>query len=178
LVNSGDSLALWGIAISALGLVATTLGFILAIKQLRSGNELLKRTATAAEASKKAIETANARMVYNHLLVLLPQLTGLEADIDAAMSSDDRQSAVRALVKFNHTANQIAMLLNGQEGFGDASLVEDLRVTARAATLQKSALVSGNKRPVGALLQSVATEIADVAARCSALATTYQTKAA
>jgi hypothetical protein len=160
------------------GLLITTVGFVVAIKQLKDGKELLGRTATAAEATKAAIESANTRMVYNHLLVLLPQLTGLEADIDAAMATDDRQAAVRALVKFNHTANQIAMLLNGEAEFLDDGLVEDLRSTARSATQQKSALVSGSKKSVGSHLQAVAIEIAGVAARCSALATTYQTKAA
>lgn len=177
-MSLSDALSVAGIVLSTIGLLATVAGFWIAIIQLRNGNKQLKRTATAAEATKLAIEQANTRMIYNHLLVLLPQLTSLEADIDASMAANDRDAATRALVKFNHAANQIASLLQGQSTETDLTLAEDLRTVARSATTQKSALVSGSKKTVGLLLRTLSPEIADVAARCSALATTYQTKAA
>jgi hypothetical protein len=63
-------------------------GFWLAIVQLR-------KTRTAAEATTSAVEAANARMLYNHLLVLLPQLRSLEGDLDAAIAADDRTGAIK-----------------------------------------------------------------------------------
>jgi len=168
-MSLGDSLAIWGLVIGAVGLVVTVVGFILAIIQL-------KKTATAATATKDAILVANSRMLYNHLLVVLPQLTSMEADIDRAMLKDDKDGAVRALVSFSHAAMQVAALLDSHDPGNNSELVEQLRTTAREASHQKGVIVSGSKKTVSLLLNQVSIDIANVAGRCVGLASTYQTK--
>lgn len=164
-----DVLAIWGLVIGVLGLLATGIGFWIAIFQLR-------KTATAAQATTRAIELANGRMLLNHLLVLLPQMKNLEADLDAAIAAPDKIAAIRALVAFSHTANQVAALLETE--VAQSELVAQLRASARAASLAKSDLVSGSKKSLPALLHEIVAEISDVAAKCAGLSTTYQTKVA
>ena len=170
-----DVLAIWGLGITSLGLLITVIGFWLAIVQLR-------KTATASTATTLAVQTANQRMLYNHLLVLMPQLRTLEGDVDAAVVGGDREAAVRALVAFSHAANQVAALLETEPVETRLSdhveLVADLRLAARAVSAAKGELVSGSKKTLGNLLHGVSTQISDVTARCAGLSTTYQTKVA
>lgn len=171
-----DTLAIWGLVVSGAGLPVTVVGFWLAIAQLR-------KTTNAAIATKNAVESANKRMLYNHLLVLLPQLRNLEADLDGAISIADRVGAIKALVAFSHAANQIASLLETEPetSLGEQTNVElvgELRSTARAASVAKAEIVSGSKKTLTAILHSVSGEISDLSARCAGLSTTYQTKVA
>jgi chemotaxis protein histidine kinase CheA len=170
-MSISDTLAIWGLVLSFVGLAVTAVGFILAIKQLR-------KTATAAEAATAAISGANAQMVHNHLLILLPQIQTLEADLDAAIIAGEKEDAARALVSFSHAANQIAALLTSNtRPSTDASLEQELRSTAKKASELKAAIVKGSKKTLPVLLGAVAQEIGAVSARCSGLITTYQAKA-
>lgn len=170
-----DALAVWGLGFSSIGLIVTVVGFWLAIVQLR-------KTASAAKATTSAIETANKRMLYNHLLVIMPQLRSLEGDIDASVASGDKGAAVRALVAFSHAAKQIASLLETEPStdgeLEHAELIGVLRATARAVSTVKGELVSGSKKSLSTLLQGISGDISDIASRCAGLTTTYQTKVA
>ncbi|WP_292761941.1 hypothetical protein [Microbacterium sp. UBA3486] len=170
-----DALAVWGLTVTSAGLIVTVVGFWVAIVQL-------KKTATATKATTTAVETANRRMLYNHLLVLMPQLRGLEGDIDASVVAGDKAAAVRALVAFSHAANQVAALLDTEprnDGVGEhAELIGELRAAARAVSAAKGELVSGTKKSLGTLLHGVSGQISDVASRCAGLSTTYQTNVA
>jgi hypothetical protein len=111
------------------------------------------------------------------LLVLLPGMKSLEADLDAAMAAPaDKLAAIRSLVAFSHTANQVAALLESEAS--QAELVGQLRATARAASVAKSELVSGSKKSLSTLLRDVVAEISDVSSKCAGLSTTYQAKVA
>jgi len=153
------------------GLIVSAVGFALTIWQLI-------RTANASIATKNAIIEANKRMVLNHLLVLLPQLTSIEADLDAAIASDDRDGAVRLLVKFSHAANQIAALLENRESREDVDFVDELRTVAKSASASKGALVSGTSKPLRIVLKTLDAEIGSVTAKCAGMVTKYQTKVA
>ena len=169
-MSQNDGLAIWGLVIGALSLIVTAVGFGLTISQVR-------KTKDAAIATKDAIVAANRRMLYNHLLVLLPQMKNFEGDLDAAIAEPDKASAIRALVGFSHAANQVAALLE-TDGVAHAALIVELRATARAASVAKGELESGNARPLTSLLQSIAVEVSTVAAECAGLSTAYQTKVA
>lgn len=156
--------------LSLIGLIVTVCGFAITIWQL-------VRTANASVATKKAIVIANQRMLLNHLLVLLPQLSNLEADLDTAILADDRPSATRALVQFSHAANQVAALLEANDLESEVDLVGELRKSAQNASTNKSVIVGGVTRPLTSVLKTVSSEIGAVAAKCSGLAVKYQLKA-
>lgn len=160
-----DDLGIAGLAVSALG-------FGLTVWQL-------VKTANAAVATKDAIVAANKRMVLNHLLVLLPQLTTIEADLDTAIADNDRNDAVRALIKFSHTANQVAALLDAQSAEDkESALIAELRAAAKNASASKGVLVSGPTKSLKVVLSAVDAEIGSVTSTCVGLTTKYQAKVA
>lgn len=161
-MSLSDALGIWG-------LVVSVIGFGLTVWQL-------VRTANAAIATKAAIIQVNRRMLMNHLLVLLPQIRTLEADLDAAIAADDHLAAIRALNSFSHTASQIASLLDADKDPNDAALISDLRSSASTASANKSLLVSGVKRPLTTVLRTVSAQIGDISSRCAGLTTKYQVK--
>jgi len=161
----------FGDVLSIIGLLVTVAGFILAIQQL-------KKTASAAEATRDAIVSANKRMLLNHLLVIAPQLVVIEADMDAAVGIGNEDAAIRALVAFSHAAVQISALLESQSENNHSALVAELREAASHSTAAKAALVSGTPKPLKALLKNVLVEVASASLKCSALTTVYQIKVA
>lgn len=166
-----DTLAVWGLVVGVFGVVLTIVGFVLAIAQLR-------RTATAAEATTAAITSANRRMLLNHILVLVPQLKMVEADLDVAMVSNDLPAATRSLIAFGHAASQIAALLESESQTENATFITELRQAASDATVAKGALVSGNVRTLRTKLGPLAVTVSDIAVKCSGLTAQYQSKAA
>jgi hypothetical protein len=163
-VSSSDLIGLAGLGISIVG-------FSLTVWQLL-------RTANAAIATKEAIVAANKRMLLNHLLVLLPQLKTLEADLDTAIAAKNSEAAIRALIGYSHAANQVASLLDSQEDSMDAELVKELRASAVNASANKAVLVIGTTRQLSSVLKTVASEISAVSAKCAGLSTKYQVKVA
>jgi len=116
-------------------------------------------------------------MLINHTLVLLPQLKAIAADLDIAIAEDDTKAAIRTLVGYLHSANQVASLLEQEEGLQD--LVVSLRASAQSASQVKGSLViGGSSRTLAQVTKKVAKEISDVAAQCSGVAARYQMKVA
>ncbi|WP_157944111.1 hypothetical protein [Blastococcus atacamensis] len=145
------------------------MGFSLAIQQLR-------KTAKASEATKTAIEETARRMSMNHLLVLLPQLRVIEGDLDAAAADDDRRLAIRSLVSYSHTANQVASLMAGEKDV-DGDLIERLRASARTAGAAKSTLVTSNRQTVRSVTKTAVEEIGEVSSFAAGLVAQCQVKA-
>lgn len=155
--------------IGVIGLLVSVVGFGVTVWQLI-------RTANATIATKTAIVAANKRMLLNHLLVLLPQLKSLEADLDSAIATDSNSGAIRALIEFSHAANQVASLLESQEENSEADLAGELRKSAKNASAHKSILVLGITKPLTTVLRTVASEISEVSAKCAGLSTKYQVR--
>lgn len=153
-----------------IGLIVTTIGFGVTIWQL-------VRTANASIATKKAIEATARRMSLNHLLVLLPQLRVIEGDLDAAMAEDDRKLAIRTLVNYSHTANQVASLLETEGEAVDGDLITRLRSSASEAGRAKSALVTSSRGTVKSTAKVAAEGIGEVTGYASGLVAQFQMKA-
>lgn len=166
-----DTLAVWGLAVGVVSVLLTVVGFVLAITQLR-------RTASAAEATTAAIKAANRRMLLNHILVLVPQLKTVEADLDIAIASNDFAGATRSLIAFGHAASQIAALLESESESSNVTFIAELRQAASDASIAKGALVSGNLRTLKTKLGPLAVTVSEVAVKCSGLTAQYQSKAA
>ena len=151
------------------GLAVTVVGFGATIWQL-------VRTANASIATRKAIEETARRMSLNHLLVLLPQLRVIESDLDAAMADEDRKLAIRSLVHFSHTANQVASLLEGEGDSIDRELIKQLRSSALEAGQAKSTLVT-TSRTVKVVAKTAAESIGKVSGHAAGLVAQFQVKA-
>ena len=136
----------------------------------------LKRTADASEATEKAVQDTARRLSLNHLLVLLPQLRSIEAELDVAASENDRSLAIRTLVSYSHTATQVAALLE-QDSDTDQALVTRLRTSAKTAGAAKSVLVSTKNKSVAITIKYAAEQIADMASHATGLVVAYQVKA-
>lgn len=172
-MSGSDALGVAGLVISIVGLLVTIIGFALAIIQL-------SRTAKASVATTKAVESANQRMLYNHLLVLLPSMRTLVGDLDVALArrpAPDKPAVVRALVNFSFTANQVAALLE-TDAKSHTELASELRRVARDAGSVKAEILYGTTTPLTDLLRVVVSDISHVASRCAGLTTTYQTRIA
>lgn len=157
--------------LSIVGIVVTCAGFTVTIWQLM-------RTASASEATAAAIQETARRMNLNHLLVLLPQLRVIEGDLDAAMAENDRKLAIRSLVNFSHTANQVASLLEHETDSVDQELVLKLRSSALEAGKAKNALVTSGKGTVRSVAGTAAEEVGAVASYAAGLVAQFQVKAA
>lgn len=155
-----------------LGIVSlgiTVIGFAIAIWQL-------VRSANAAVATRLAIEATARRMSLNHLLVLLPQLRIIENDLDAAMTDDDRRLAIRTLVNFTYTANQVASLLESEAENVDQSIVTMLRESATEAGQAKSALVTTERGTVRSIAKAAAGRIQAASGHAAGLVAQFQVK--
>jgi hypothetical protein len=150
-------------------LLVTIIGFGLAIWQL-------VRSTNAAVATKEAIEATARRMSLNHLLVLLPQMRIIESDLDAAMYTDDRALAIRTLVNFSHTANQVASLLESEGEAVDLTLVALLKESALEAGKAKSALVTSERGTVRSVAKGAAERIQAVSGQAAGLVAQFQVK--
>lgn len=162
-------MAVTGLVVGILGLVATVAGFTLAILQLR-------RTAAATEATTKAVTRTEKRMALNHLLVLLPQFRLLEADLDNAAEDNDRRLAIRALVAYSYIASEVAAMLRDQDGV-DAALPDKLADTALTAAKAKAALVSDARALPKTATSLVRHEIAEVSTVLAGAVGTFRIEA-
>lgn len=154
---------------SWLELAVTAVGFGLAIWQLH-------RTATATQATKRAIEDNTERMMLNHLLVLLPQFKSIESDLDMAAADADRSLAIRSLISFSYTANQVASLLESQGG--DPEFVDELKESAKMAASAKSLLVTDARKSVAGAIKAPHEAISGIGSKAFGLAARYQVKVA
>ncbi|NHT17771.1 hypothetical protein [Cellulomonas sp. IC4_254] len=122
-------------------LVFTALGFGLAWIQLR-------RSANAAEESKRLLEQMQSRAIANDLLLMLPNLHKLEDELDAAVKSGDADAAERALVSYSRLASEVAEMLRGKMQPDDVALADLLVQSVAAARRAKTELTQGPKRPL------------------------------
>lgn len=151
----GDTLAVIGISI-------TTVGFGFTISQLF-------RTAGATRATQRAIERTEHRMLYNHLLVLVPQFRLLEGELDSAASDDDKKLAIRTLVAFSHISSEVAGLLRG-ENSPDQHLIEKLESCGRKASLSKAAVIDRTTTAVKTVTKDFRSELAELTTYLGGLA--------
>lgn len=159
-MNLGDWLGVAALAVSVVG-------FGVAIWQLI-------RTANAARAATKAVERTEQRMAVNHLLVLLPQFRLLENDLDRAAEDNDRPSARGALVSYSHFASEVATILKSQPEV-DATIVLELEISAREASLAKASLIDApNNKTTKQLTKDVRERMSTLSLHVGVLATSYQ----
>lgn len=153
------SLADW---LGSIGLIVSVLGFAGTIWQLQ-------RTVNASKATAAAITRTEKRMAMNHLLVLLPQIRMIEADLDTAVDQGDRRLTIRALVMFTHLASEVAGVLKYQSD-ADAELVTLLEEASRKSSEAKVDLIgNANKLPKSATRQ-VRSDLAELTRHLTGLA--------
>lgn len=131
------------------------LGFIIAMHQI-------KKTLVAAEAAQTASESTVNQIGQNLLLLILPQLVQIEANLEWAVARKDREAAIHYLSAWRWQASQVRGHLVGSEEAQEVFLVQlqssiataadtklalqdkDADVPKRTRSVQKSiALVTG-----------------------------------
>lgn len=155
--------------LSATGVIVSALGFFYTVQQVR-------RTATAAEATRDAIQESTARMHLNYLMVLLPEFKLLEQELDTAAEEDDKKAARRVLVAYSHSANRAAALLAVSSIPAEKLLAKELQATSRGASSAKSSIVSGESESVLDAVRDLMDRFGEVSRSCEGLVATYQMK--
>jgi hypothetical protein len=160
---------LYANVISTVGVVISAVGFLFTVSQIR-------RTASAAEATRDAIKDSASRMQLNYLMVMLPELKIYEQELDAAAEGNDKRSARRVLVAYSHAANRVAALLSQSNVEAEAVFAAQLRTSAEAATAAKSSLYASEQVTVSSATGTLAALMSDVVREAEGLLATYQLK--
>jgi hypothetical protein len=130
----GDAVANWSLGISAVGLIATVVGFSVALYQIR-------RTRTAAEAAATATAATAEALRRGRLLVLLPQLQSLEGELHFALQVQDAGVLRITLGRWRYVASQAEGLLSDGT---DHELSLQLKDAIALAASAESRLAGGN----------------------------------
>lgn len=114
--------------------IVGSVGLVIAIVQLL-------RTKRAVTVATEAIGRTEQALALNQVLVLLPQLTRLEGDLDAAVLTNTRDAVVRYLVEWRRVAMELHGLTRHQSYAIDEELAQ-LRGSAVAAAATKLQLIN------------------------------------
>jgi hypothetical protein len=104
----------------------------------------LARTRGSVEAAQLAIERTEKNLALSQVLVLLPQLQKLEADVDAAVSADVREAVLRHLAEWRRLATELRGLIEKQP-YSDDEGVALLQSSAVIAAATKSQLLDSKR---------------------------------
>ncbi|MFD4958439.1 hypothetical protein [Microbacterium sp. NPDC058389] len=132
-----------------LQVVVAILGFGLAIWQL-------VRTANATVASNRALQR---RLLYNDLLVMLPDVHSLEDAVDKAARSKSRDEVSVALVTYSRRVASMVGALKSDPALKDHKVTKALAAAAKAAGDLKSTLYDEAEPDVQAMVRPVQTKI-------------------
>lgn len=121
------------------GFALTLLGLYLTYRQASNAR-------TAATAAGAAVEATQERLRANYLLVVVPNLKGIAARLDTAISMDDDEGTRQYLDQWRDQAGQVYGMLKREAG-EDAGIVKTLQTSMALAFAANTALLGG-KRPV------------------------------
>jgi hypothetical protein len=150
----------WDVA-SLVGVSATLLGLALTFRQARLAR-------TAADATRLAIRDTEKLLARNSLLVLLPQLSLVEREIDLAVPRDDRAMLTYLMSVWKAHAGQLRGLLGDDSG-ADEMAMKRLQASVVLATDAKVRLDDG-RTSVAATMKQVREAIGMVTSDGAALA--------
>lgn len=156
-------------AISLVGILISLIGFGLMIWQL-------VRTANASIATQQSMHRTERRMVYNHMLVLIPQFRLLEVHLDEAAETDDRRLAIRTLVAFSQLASEVAGLLGREEDI-PAEIVDKLQESAGRASVTKANVIDNPRQAVKSSTKTFRGELAELTTHIGGLLGRLQVEA-
>jgi hypothetical protein len=94
--------------------IGTWLGIALAVAGFGVTWWQLWRTRTAAEAARAAVTATETRLATNHLLILLSQLQQIDAEMEAACASGERDAVVRALLRWTNVGSECLGILKNR----------------------------------------------------------------
>ncbi len=156
----------WQDQLAIASFVVTTIGFVIAIWQIRRG-------VRASEASARAIKATANRLAANQLLLLVPQLELLDYELDIAVRASDREGAERALVRWRYLSSKVRGVLLGLGS--DSAMIERLQRSASLATLAKGVL-RDNSKPLQTSTKRVSFAISEVCNEITAFSAQLSTE--
>jgi len=122
------------------------------------------------------MQRTEKRMVYNHILVLIPQFRLLEVHLDEAAETDDRRLAIRTLVAFSQLASEVAGLLRN-EGDIPPEIVSKLEECAGRASITKASVIDNPKHAVKSSTKTFRGELAEMTTHIGGLLGRLQVEA-
>lgn|GEM_PF-4508100 len=134
-----------------LGLGGTALGFVIAFFQLA-------RTRKAANAATLALGAAQTKLSGDALSAVMPLLRDLQSDLDFAITNNQAEAAQRALVRFGHSAHEIASILENVEEGAD-QLIDRVKSAGDRALDVKQSLAGKQNPDVARTAKTISTEI-------------------
>jgi hypothetical protein len=123
----------WGLTITIVGVLATVIGLSIAFWQL-------KKTRTAAEATRDAVTTTESRLAKAELLQLIPALVDVDGSLeDGIRIGADAEQIAKHLTAWRDCANEILGVLEGR-GYASAEFVATLKDSADEAARVRAEL--------------------------------------
>lgn len=132
---------------SVIGVLAAVIGVILTWFQARGAKNNASDAKVAAEAASAAVDRTQRQLRANQMLVLIPQLRWVAGELDAAISSDDRDLTRRHLDSWRWQAGHVNGLLKDETPTPRA-ILKSLQDSVGLATTATSALLKDNAKPV------------------------------
>lgn len=129
-----------GVVLGVVGLPLGLLGLWMTWKQA-------KKAVTAANAARTAIGKTQRQLMVNQLLVLVPQLRWIAAEIDVAIENENRGLTRRHFDSWRGQAGNITGMLTGN-GNEDEELIREIQEAVSLASTASSALLSDNYGPL------------------------------
>jgi hypothetical protein len=119
----------------SLGDALSIIGLVIAIWQIH-------RTGKIAAATKKAVEEASQRISLYNILLVVPELSRIEHDLERAVQADDDEQVRRLLREWREVASDFRGLL-AREGGSDNKLDGLVQLSLTQVVTAKSQIVSG-----------------------------------
>lgn len=152
--------------LSLIGIVVSVAGFGTAIWQIR-------RTATAAEATNRALVNS----ARTHMLYLLPQFRYMEADLVSAFREKNVEFAARSLTNYTYAAMEMANIIELNK-LGDEDTVNSIRVSTQSAVEAKNLLYIEDSPDLKLLLMPIIAEINNIVQRLTVVGATQNAQLA
>ena len=130
----------WVDVVSVVGLPLTLLGLTLAWWQARAASNY-------AKAAREAVEHTERRLRANQLLVLIPQLRWISAELDASIEANNAVLAKRQLDNWRWQASNVHGLLDVGE-INERSLLQALQQSVGLAHAASGNLMMPENGPV------------------------------
>jgi hypothetical protein len=139
------------------GLLLGLAGLVYAILEIR-------KTKGAAEAAASSAERTSKALVQNHLLFLIPELTRLSSEIDAAVATSDAGRTLEVLSHWRNGASRTRGLLRargdvprnlGSAFTGAFAAISDARIKLRMPSPDVTSVTEASLRAIDKVMDEI-----------------------
>lgn len=157
--------------------VDVTLGEWLSLIGLAVALAQIWRLGRITRATKKAVEEATGRVSLYNFLLVVPELTRLESDIEAAALADDPELLRRHLKEWREAMGELHGVLSN-EGLSGQKIEQLISDSLVNVTLAKSNVVEGKSTDLLTATKKARKAIEDVCIETKRMASSVRSSAA